>query len=343
MPIRRAGDGAEGQRPRDQAADRDQLDDRGLDHVQREVGSGLTEHRADQQRHAAAHRDEQRDGDQRAARSRPQARGDQRHRRGEHHQHRLEEEVELRHAEVELGLEGREPDQEGAHERAALEPQHARRERLRLAAARCSRATRAPSTSSTERPTSVIAAPPISIRWVGPQSVTSWPNSRCQKSSSGKAGERERATGEQQHAADGRVPVAGDAHRAAPGPLGGEDHREEAGDEAAEQPGEDQVVRRVGERAGVAALVDVQGDVPVHPEQRDEQRDRGDRAREGRPAGQPGLALGPVGERGRAPSRGRSGDPCRAPAGAWSGRRRRASRSRSPRSPRRPPAPMRQR
>ena len=35
-------------------------------------------------------------------------------------------------------------------------------------------------------PISVIAAPPISIRWVGPQSVTSWPNSRCQTSSSGK-------------------------------------------------------------------------------------------------------------------------------------------------------------
>ena len=29
-------------------------------------------------------------------------------------------------------------------------------------------------------------APPISIRWVGPHSVTSWPNSRCQTSSSGK-------------------------------------------------------------------------------------------------------------------------------------------------------------
>ena len=35
-------------------------------------------------------------------------------------------------------------------------------------------------------PTRVIAAPPISIRWVGPQSVTSWPKRRCQTSSSGK-------------------------------------------------------------------------------------------------------------------------------------------------------------
>ena len=42
------------------------------------------------------------------------------------------------------------------------------------------------STSSTASPTSVIAAPPISIRCVGPHSVTSWPKSRCQTSSSGK-------------------------------------------------------------------------------------------------------------------------------------------------------------
>ena len=41
------------------------------------------------------------------------------------------------------------------------------------------------STNSTASPISVIAAPPISIRCVGPHSVTSWPNSRCQTSSSG--------------------------------------------------------------------------------------------------------------------------------------------------------------
>ena len=45
---------------------------------------------------------------------------------------------------------------------------------------------RRPSCSSTAWPISVIPAPPISIRWVGPQSVTSWPNSRCHMSSSGK-------------------------------------------------------------------------------------------------------------------------------------------------------------
>ena len=44
---------------------------------------------------------------------------------------------------------------------------------------------RPPSTCRTAIPISVMTAPPISIRWVGPQSVTSWPNSRCQPSSSG--------------------------------------------------------------------------------------------------------------------------------------------------------------
>ncbi len=32
----------------------------------------------------------------------------------------------------------------------------------------------------------VSTAPAIIMMWVGPQSVTSWPNSRCQTSSSGK-------------------------------------------------------------------------------------------------------------------------------------------------------------
>ena len=45
---------------------------------------------------------------------------------------------------------------------------------------------RVPSASRIAWPISEIEAPPISIRWVGPQSVTSCPNSRCHMSSSGK-------------------------------------------------------------------------------------------------------------------------------------------------------------
>ena len=43
-----------------------------------------------------------------------------------------------------------------------------------------------PSAISTIAPSVASEPPPISIRWVGPQSVTSWPKRRCQKSSSGK-------------------------------------------------------------------------------------------------------------------------------------------------------------
>ncbi len=45
---------------------------------------------------------------------------------------------------------------------------------------------RRPSYSSSSTAISESPAPPISIRCVGPHSVTSWPKMRCQISSSGK-------------------------------------------------------------------------------------------------------------------------------------------------------------
>src|SRR5918998_1527909 len=54
--------------------------------------------------------------------------------------------------------------------------------------------------------------------------------------------------------------------------------------EHTEQPNEDEVVRGVGERALVAPGVDVRGDVPVHPEHRDDQRHAEHRERHGGPA-----------------------------------------------------------
>ena len=58
---------------------------------------------------------------------------------GEHDQHRLEDELELRHAEVELALEGREPDQEAAGQRARGAAQRAA-QRAAAAAPRASAA-----------------------------------------------------------------------------------------------------------------------------------------------------------------------------------------------------------
>ena len=52
---------------------------------------------------------------------------------------------------------------------------------------RCAaRRARIPSASSTAWPISVMPAPPMSMRCVGPHRVTSWPNRRCHMSSSGK-------------------------------------------------------------------------------------------------------------------------------------------------------------
>ena len=159
------------------------LDQQRLDHDtagSAAVGSPSTG--PDEQRHQPAHREEEQRRAERRAAAEPDPRGDERHARREHDQHRLEDHPELRHAEVELGLEGREPEQERARQRDPPHPADPRYARRRPAAAFAAPA----STSSTASPISVIAAPPISIRCVGPHSVTSCPNSRCQTSSSGK-------------------------------------------------------------------------------------------------------------------------------------------------------------
>ena len=110
-----------------------------------------------------------------------------------------------------------------------------------------------------------------------------------------EADEGEGAAGGDQEPADGRVPVARDADGGRAGALLRQADREVAGAEDAEQAGEDQVVGGVGERARVATGVDVERDVPVHPEQRDQKRCGGQRRGEGRPAGEAGDSLGEVG------------------------------------------------
>ena len=199
-----------------------------------------------------------------------------------------------------------------------------------LAAARGSPPGAAPPGRSASCP-----APPISIRCVGPHSVTSWPKSRCQTSSSGKP-----ASANAPQAAISTPPTGARQPQptetaAAPGSLARHRHREHAGGEHAEEPGEDQVVGRVGERAGVAALVDVQRDVPVHAEQRGQERERGDGGRERRPARQPGGSLGDSDDALEAarPAGAIAGDQPEQASRARAARRR--SRSRPGRAPRR--------
>jgi hypothetical protein len=117
-----------------------------------------------------------------------------------------------------------------------------------------------------------------------------------------EAGQRERPAGGQQHAADRSTATAAEPDRRGTRARSGQRHRQHAGGEDAEEPPEDQVVGGVGERPRVTAVVDVQGDVPVHAEQRDEQRRGRERRGQCGPAREPGDAL-----RGRE----RALEPCR--------------------------------
>jgi hypothetical protein len=112
----------------------------------------------------------------------------------------------------------------------------------------------------------------------------------------GKADQRERAAGADQDAAQGRPPVPAEPDRDAARPLFRQHHGDEARGEDPEEAGEDQVVGGVGERAGVAPVVDVQGHVPVHPDQGDDQRGRRHGRGDGRPARGEEDALEAVGE-----------------------------------------------
>ena len=91
---------------------------------------------------------------------------------------------------------------------------------------------------------------------------------RCQTSSSGKP-----ISAYSPHPAISKPPTGAYQLRvmrtaAGPGLSYGSTHRQAARDEEQEQAEQDEVVRRVGQRTGVAALADVQADVPDEAEQR---------------------------------------------------------------------------
>ena len=152
-----------------------------------------------------------------------------------------------------------------------------------------------------------------------------------------EADQREAARGGHQHAAERRVPALEEPDRRRARLLLRDRHREEAGGEDAEQAEEDQVVGRVGERARVAALVDVQGDVPVHAEQRGDQRGRGDRGGQRDPR-RAGRRRGPrTRPSARAAASCRRGGRGRARTGGWWRSARRRWRAR-PRRAAAPPA-----
>ena len=101
------------------ARSEDRLDQQRLDDVEREVRRDLAPDDADHERQEAADDEVAAHGQERAAAAGVEAAGDQPDAGGEHDQDRLVDLAELRHAEVELGLEGRERDEEAAHQQRA--------------------------------------------------------------------------------------------------------------------------------------------------------------------------------------------------------------------------------
>ena len=245
------------------------------------------------------------------------------HAGGEHDQHRLEDEAELRDAEVELGLEGREAEQEAAGERHDCAHFSAQlRSPLRLPGG----GVGAPALDEQDghaRPASSRRRRSASGAW-GP--TASRPGrrggARRRRAGSRPARTRRRRRPARRRAGAYQSPPIRTA--VALGPLLGHHHREEAGGEDAEQAGQDEVVRGVRQRPLVAADVDVKRDVPVHPEHGGDQR-----ARSPMPGGQRGPArqaadaLGEGGPAARAGRSGRSGAPCRATSSAAVSDRRR--------------------
>jgi hypothetical protein len=75
-----------------------------------------------------------------------------------------------------------------------------------------------------------------------------------------------------QQTADRGVPVARDADGVRPGLLVRQHARRAARDEQDEEPEQDEVVRGVRQRAGIATVADVQADVPDEAEQRRDDR-----------------------------------------------------------------------
>ena len=229
------------------------------------------------------------DGGERAAPAAPQPGGDEPDARGERDQHRLEEEVELRHAEVELGLEGREADQEAAAERRAPEHQPERHTALAVLAAEDALGARALGEQhALADQRHGRAADQHQVRRAPQRHVLA--EQPVPEVVEREADQREAAGGRHQQAAERRVPAVVEADRGRARLLPRDRHGEEARGEDAEQAEEDQVVRRVRERARVAAVVDVQGDVPVHAEQRGDERAGAERGGQRDPRRQPADA-----------------------------------------------------
>ena len=277
---------ADGERAAAGQRERRQLDEHGLDDVERVVHERVAEAGPDDQHHRGHDQQVGAGRGQRAAAAEPQARGDQGDARRQRDEHGVEDELELRHAEAELELQGREADQRRAGEldlpgeqhlaparvraarrAAALDQQQPRGDRRQRGAADHQHVGRAP-----ERDVLAEEAVPDVVER--------------------EAEHGDRAAQQQQRAAERDAPAGRQRERRAVAIVGAEHAGQEAGQRDAAEPEQDRVVRDVGERAGVAAVVDVGGDVPEEAEGGDPERAERDQHRQRRPARHGHHALG---------------------------------------------------
>ncbi len=289
---------AERQRPASQH-DRQRLDAERFAEVERKAWSGLTEHRADEQADHAAQAEEEEGCAKGSTAPDPQTRGDQRGAGRERDQHRMKDQAVLRYTEVEFGLEGRQAHEQAAHQADAPRRGH----------------VLGPDTEARSGAGGGVGARPVGTctqpfgdqNGLGYERQSGAPDQHQMGRTperhvlaeqpvpqviQGKRDQGERTAGRQQDATGGRVPTVCDPYGAPPRTLVRKDDREDSRREHAEQSHQDEVVRRVGERAGVAAVVDVQGYVPVHAEEGDVQGNRPQGRGQCRPPRQAGRPLG---------------------------------------------------
>ena len=180
-----------------------------LDDVEREVRRGLAEHDAHDQREEAADHEEA--GHRRAARRRARGRCARSPGRCPRRASRASGAgpggTGARRSRTRPGRWRAPPGSRPPGTRAGCGGSAATRWRLVRG-----RSRPAPRWCSAIAPSVASEPPPMSIRWVGPQSVTSWPKRRCQRSSSGKAGEGEGAAGGDHQPAGGRPPAVAQVH-----------------------------------------------------------------------------------------------------------------------------------
>lgn len=225
------------------------------------------EHRADGQRNRTAQDDREHRGDHRRAGPEHQACRDGRQRGRTRDHHGLQHQAELLDTEVVFDLEHRQPDEQAAERQV---PQEGVEPGVVLDVARAAVACHG-------HPALVLeqqhgdqrqpgAADEHQMCWTPERHVLA--EDAVPDVVEREADQRVQAAQRHEHAADGGVPGAGDPDRGRSRLLVGQHHRQDTGDEQQEQPDQDEVVRRVGQRALVAALADVQAHVPDEAEQR---------------------------------------------------------------------------